>query len=224
MPLGEQPPRFGEESVLVSDPSGLAIELVATSRDRRIPWAGNGVTTDAAVRGLHSVTLQSRAPGLTRSLLTGLLGFNQVNEGGGRVRLGIGGDEAGRVVDIVDPSGASAARNGLGTVHHVAFAISDEAEQLRLRDELIGQGLAVTEVLDRCYFRSIYFREPGGILFEVATTKPGFTVDENASSLGSALKLPPWEERNRASIEQVLRPAGIRAGRLLSGEHISERT
>ncbi|MDP9222974.1 MAG: VOC family protein, partial [Actinomycetota bacterium] len=94
----------------------------------------------------------------------------------------------------------------LGTVHHVAFAVSDEDEQLRLREELIRQGLAVTEVLDRCYFRSVYFREPGGILFEVATTKPGFAIDEDLDSLGSSLKLPPWEEQHREEIEAVLPP------------------
>ena len=152
------------------------------------------------------MTLQSRAPGPTRRLMTELLGFSQVNEAGDRVRMSIGGGEAGNVVDILDASGAAPARNGLGTVHHVAFAVSDEAEQLRLREELIRRGLAVTEVLDRCYFRSIYFREPGGVLFEVATTKPGFTIDEDVRSLGSALRLPPWEEGNRPEIERVLSP------------------
>jgi glyoxalase family protein len=167
----QQPPRFGEETLMVTDPSGLAIELVATDRDRRMPWTGNGVSAEVGVRGLHTVTLQSGAPGLTRRLMTGLLGFSQVNEVEGRVRLAIGRDEAGKMVDILEaPAGAPPARNGLGTVHHVAFAISDEGEQLRLREELVGQDLAVTEVLDRCYFRSIYFREPGGVLFEVATT------------------------------------------------------
>ena len=204
LPVGEPPPRFGEESLVVTDPSGLAIELVATNGDRRVPWTGNGVPLTAGVRGLHSVTLQSRAPGLTRRLMTGLLGFRLVDETKGRVRMGIGGDDAGKLVDIVDSPGAPPARNGLGTVHHVAFAVSDEDEQLRLREELIRQGLAVTEVLDRCYFRSVYFREPGGILFEVATMKPGFTVDEDLDSLGSSLKLPPWEEQNREEIEAVL--------------------
>jgi glyoxalase family protein len=204
VPVREPPPRFGQESLVVTDPSGLDIELVATESDRRAPWTGNGVPLTAGVRGLHSVTLQSRAPGLTRRLMMGLLGFRHVDETEGRVRIGIGGDDAGRLVDIVDSPGASPASNGLGTVHHVAFAVSDEEEQLRLREELIRQGLAVTEVLDRCYFRSIYFREPGGILFEVATTKPGFTIDESLDSLGSSLKLPPWEEQNREEIETVL--------------------
>jgi glyoxalase family protein len=203
-PLREPPPRFGEESLVVTDPSGLAIELVATESDPRAPWTGNGVPVGAGVRGLHSVTLQSRAPGLTRGLMMGLLGFRLVEETKGRVRMGIGSDDAGKLVDIVDSPGTPPARNGLGTVHHVAFAVSDEDEQLRLREELIRQGLAVTEVLDRSYFRSIYFREPGGILFEVATTKPGFTIDERPDSLGTSLKLPPWEEQNREKIEVVL--------------------
>ena len=204
LPVGEPSPRFGQESLVVTDPSGLAIELVATESDRRVPWTGNGVPLTAGVRGLHSVTLQSRAPGLTRRLMMGLLGFGLVDETEGRIRMGIDGYAAGNLVDIVDSPGAPPARNGLGTVHHVAFAVSDDEEQLRLRAELIRQGLAVTEVLDRSYFRSIYFREPGGILFEVATTNPGFTVDEDLDSLGTGLKLPPWEEQNREEIEAVL--------------------
>jgi glyoxalase family protein len=204
LPVREPPPRFGQESLVVTDPSGLTIELVATESDSRVPWTGNGVPLTAGVRGLHSVTLQSRAPGLTRRLMLGLLGFHQVDETEGRVRMGIGGDDAGKLVDILDSPGAPPARNGLGTVHHVAFAISDEQEQLRMREDLIRQGLAVTEVLDRSYFRSIYFQEPGGILFEVATMKPGFTIDEDLDTLGSELKLPPWEEQNREEIEAVL--------------------
>jgi glyoxalase family protein len=204
LPVGEPPPRFGEESLVVTDPSGLAIELVATKGDHRVPWTGNGVPLTAGVRGLHSVTLQSRAPGLTRRLMMSLLGFREVGETEGRVRMGIGGDDPGKLVDIIDSPGAPPARNGLGTVHHVAFAVSNEDEQLRLREELIRQDLAVTEVLDRSYFRSIYFREPGGILFEVATTKPGFTIDEDLGSLGFSLKLPPWEEPNREEIEAHL--------------------
>jgi glyoxalase family protein len=202
-PFREEPPRFGEESLVVTDRSGLAIALVSSARDPRVPWSGNLVPAEAAIRGLHSVTLQSRAPGRTRGLMMSLLGFRQVDETQGRVRMGIG-DDAGKLVDIVDSPGAQPARNGLGTVHHVAFAVSDEDEQLRLREELIRRGLTVTEVLDRSYFRSIYFREPGGILFEVATTKPGFTIDEDLASLGCGLKLPPWEEQNREDIEAVL--------------------
>jgi glyoxalase family protein len=189
---------------MVTDPSGLCIELVATDRDARVPWIGNGVPAQAGVRGLHSVTLQSLAPEATGKLLSDLLGFRKANETEGRFRMGVGGAEAGKLVDILDSPGGIPARNGLGTVHHVAFAISSEEEQLKLRAELLKQGLSVTEVLDRSYFRSIYFREPGGILFEVATVLPGFTVDEDLASLGSSLKLPVWEERNRAIIESAL--------------------
>jgi len=200
----EPAPRFGEESLLVTDPSGLRLELVSSAGDRRPAWSGGGVPAETGIRGLHSVTLESRAPAETQGLMRRLLGFHPVNETGGRLRLGIGDGAAGRLVDLVDASEAPPARNGLGTVHHVAFAIADEDQQLRLREELIRLGLAVTEVMDRSYFRSIYFREPGGILFEVATVKPGFTVDEELEALGSCLKLPPWEEPNRSRIESEL--------------------
>ena len=210
LPVREAQPRFGGESVVVTDPSGLAIELVATEQDHRVAWTGNGVPLAAGVRGLHSVTLQSRAPALTRSVMTELLGFRQVEETEGRVRMAVGSPEAGKLVDIVDSPGASPGRNGLGTVHHVAFAISDAEEQRRLREELVRQGLAVTEVLDRSYFRSIYFREPGGILLEVATVKPGFTFDEELDSLGCGLMLPPWEEESRPVIEAALPVVTVR--------------
>ena len=211
----ESSPRFEEEGLLLTDPSGLQLELISSRDDGRAPWTGGGVPAAAAIRGLHSVTLQSWAPEETQRLMTELLGFHRVNEAGRRVRMGIGEGTAGKLVELVDVPGAPPARNGLGTVHHVAFAISDEDQQLKLREELIRKGLEVTQVLDRSYFRSIYFREPGGILFEVATTKPGFTIDEEPDSLGSSLKLPPWEERNRARIEAELpavhpRPAGAR--------------
>jgi glyoxalase family protein len=200
----QQGPRFGHESLLLTDPSGLAIELVAADGDHRRAWTGNGVPADAGIRGLHSVTLHSRAPGLTQRLLTEMLGFTLVDQIDGCVRLGVGTAGAGKMVDVLDSPTAPPARNGLGTVHHVAFAIGDEQEQLRLREELVRQGVSVTQVLDRSYFRSIYFREPGGILFEVATVGPGFTIDEDPKSLGSALKLPPWEEKNRSVIEAAL--------------------
>jgi glyoxalase family protein len=215
LPFGESSPRFEEEGLLMTDPSGLQLELISSQDDRRAPWTGGGVPAAAGIRGLHSVTLQSRAPEETQRLMTELLGFHRVNEAGRRIRMGIGEGTAGKLVDLVDVPGAPPARNGLGTVHHVAFAISDEDQQLKLREELIRRGLEVTQVLDRSYFRSIYFREPGGILFEVATTRPGFTIDEEPDSLGSSLKLPAWEERNRARIEAGLpevhpRPAGAR--------------
>lgn len=163
---------------------------------------------ESAVRGLHHVTLLLRDRAPTIALMTGLLGFTVVDEDADRTRLAVGGDQPGHLVDLVASDTAPPARNGLGTVHHVAFAIEGADEQLRLREELVGLRLDVTPVRDRTYFQSIYFREPGGVLFEVATTAPGFTVDEPVDALGTALKLPPWEEPSRAAIEASLPPLG----------------
>jgi glyoxalase family protein len=198
--------RFGEEAIEFADPSGLMIELVGNERDRRAPWTRSGVQAEAAVRGLYGVTLTITSPRPTLELMTGLLGFRVANQTDGRTRLVVNGDEPGHTVDIIPGEGASLAKNGLGTVHHVAMAIATPEDQLRLRQELLDRGYKVTQVLDRQYFQSIYFREPGGVLLEVATVRPGFTVDEDLSRLGCALKLPPWEEPNRPAIEAALPP------------------
>ncbi len=200
----DAPPRFGEASVLAIDPSGLVIELVANDRDGREGWAAADVPPDAAVRGLHSVSITVNSPTETIRLMSELLGFKTVDEIDGRIRLGVNGERPGQTIDVVHGTDAPAAVNGLGTVHHVALAIAEAAEQRRLREELLRRGFKVTEVLDRQYFQSIYFREPGGVLFEVATMNPGFAVDEPFDCLGEGLKLPPWEEPNRADIESGL--------------------
>lgn len=196
--------RFGEEALRFDDPSGLWFELVASDRDARAPWTGSGIGAGEAIRGLHSVTMTVRSLGHTLELMTGLLGYTVVNEDENRTRVVVGGDAPGHAIDIVVDPSADAAINGLGTVHHVAMAISTDDEQQRLREELLRMGLRVTDIRDRCYFQSIYFREPGGVLFEVATIQPGFTVDEDPSSLGRGLKLPPWEEPHRPTIEANL--------------------
>ncbi len=199
-------PGFDERPLVVRDPSGLTIEMVPGARDPRAPWTGGDVEPGMAIRGLHGVTLLLRSRAPTVELMTGRLGFEVVDETPDRTRLAAGGNAAGHLVDLVEAPDAPAARNGLGTVHHVAFAIAGAGEQLELRQELLRHGTAVTEVRDRTYFQSIYFREPGGVLFEVATVAPGFTVDEPLDRLGEALKLPPWEEPHRAAIEATLPP------------------
>src|SRR5262245_18450077 len=136
--------------------------------------------------------------------MRGLLGFELVEAIRGRFRLAVNGNEPGKLIDVVSDRAAPDAVNGRGTVHHVAMAIAEDDEQLRLREQLIEWGCRVTEIRDRSYFRSIYFREPGGVLFEVATIRPGFTVDEDLRCLGRELKLPPWEEGSRAEIESGL--------------------
>jgi glyoxalase family protein len=195
----------GEDSIAVVDPSGLVIALVE-ARDERPPWTGGGVDAASAIRGLHSVTMTIRSPAPTIDFLRSLLGFETTHDAAGRFRLEVNGGGPGRVIDIVQPADAPAARNGLGTVHHVAFAVPTEADQLAIREEVGRRGVNVTPVLDRQYFRSIYFREPGGVLLEVATIAPGFAVDEEPAHLGEALKLPPWEEPNRVDIEAGLPP------------------
>jgi glyoxalase family protein len=202
--------RAGEESIRVDDPSGLHFELVASDRDSRAPWTGGGVASGEAIRGLHSVTMVVHALAPTLGLMMELLGYRVVGEGDRWTRVAVGGDGPGHCIDIVVDPDADPAVNGLGTVHHVAMAISTGDEQRHLRDELLRLGLRVTDIRDRCYFESIYFREPGGVLFEVATIQPGFTADEDVSVLGRALKLPPWEEPHRASIEANLPPVEYR--------------
>ena len=202
--------RFGEEVLRFDDPSGLWFELVASDRDGRVPWTGQGQDTGRAIRGLHSVTLLVRRTAPTLAFMTSVLGYTEVGVSANRTRVAAGADGPGHIIDIVEDPEATPAVNGLGTVHHVAMAIGSPEEQLRLREELVALGCGVTDVRDRCYFQSIYFREPGGVLFEVATIQPGFTVDEDLASLGRGLKLPPWEEPHRASIEANLAPVEYR--------------
>jgi glyoxalase family protein len=196
--------RFGDPVIRFADRSGLDFELIATGHDRRTPWVAGGFDAADAIRGLHSVTLVVRDAAKTMDLMTRLLGYTVVDEMDGRVRLAVHGGGPGKIIDVAQHADAEPAVNGLGTVHHVAMAIGTADEQLRLREELLRYGCKVTEVRDRCYFQSIYFREPGGVLFEVATTGPGFAIDEAPASLGRDLKLPPWEEPHRAEIERGL--------------------
>ncbi len=196
-------PRFGEESIVVTDPSGLVIELIATDADTRTPWTTGGMDAKSAVRGLHSVSLEVRDPRRTVDFMREMLGFEVVNEMEGRIRVAVNGDGPGKSMDILHAGDAAWAKNGLGTVHHVAMAIGSDDDQRKIREELVGRA-NVTEVRDRQYFKSIYFREPNGVLFEIATMRPGFPVDEPVPELGRGLKLPPWEEPHRAEIEAQL--------------------
>jgi glyoxalase family protein len=198
--------RFGDDVLRFDDPSGLWFELIATADDSRAPWTGRDVSAAHAIRGLHSVTLSMRALGATRDLMTDVLGFTVAAQTGNRTRFTTGGTGPGHIVDILAEPEAEPAVNGLGTVHHVAMAIGSADEQIALREDLLARGVAVTEIRDRSYFQSIYFCVPGGVLFEVATMQPGFSVDEDLATLGQALKLPSWEEHLRPSIEAGLEP------------------
>jgi glyoxalase family protein len=199
----EQSP-FGEDALRFRDPSGLDVRLVGNERDDRAPWAIPDISADRAIRGIHGVTLLVRDPERTVAFLNQLLDGAIADKSADTVRVGINGDAPGQVVEVTRAAGAPDAVNGLGTVHHVAFAVEGDEQQLQMRRELLSRGVHVTEVLDRQYFRSIYFREPNGVLFEIATVPPGFTADEPVPDLGRSLKLPPWEEPRRAEIEKAL--------------------
>jgi glyoxalase family protein len=196
--------RFSEGVVSFSDPSGLTIELIGTGRDTRDPWTTGEVDEAMAIRGIHTLELTVADPGRSVALFTGLLGFTVLEREGDRTRLGVQGGGPGRILDILAAPAAPPALNGLGTVHHLALAVPTSDAQLGYREAVLALGISVTEVLDRQYFQSIYFREPGGVLLEIATVSPGFLVDEAPEDLGQALRLPPWEAANRAAIEAAL--------------------
>jgi glyoxalase family protein len=199
---------FGEAHLAVRDPSGLAIEIVGT-RDDRSPWTGNGLPETMAIRGLHGVTLLVHDIGPTRDFFADVLGCTVQQASPDRVRVAVGAGGAGRQFDVRHDASAPKGLNGLGTVHHVALAIADDDAQRALHEDLQRRGVQVTPIKDRQYFRSIYFREPGGVLIEVATMAPGFTCDEPLESLGRSLKLPPWQEPNRREIEAGLPPVRV---------------
>jgi glyoxalase family protein len=194
---------FSEPTLGFTDPSGLRFELIASDQDQRAPWTRE-VSADAAIRGLHSVQMMVRQAGPSVEFLAKVLGWSVVGSTGNRTRVSAGGNAPGHFIDVIEDNDAKTGVNGLGTVHHVAMAIATAEEQLQLRDQLHRLGIGVTDVRDRTYFTSIYFREPGGVLFEVATMKPGFTFDEPSDSLGRELRLPPWEEQHRSAIEANL--------------------
>jgi glyoxalase family protein len=199
--------RFGEQIVRFSDPEGMQLELVAGSkRDSRMPWTGSGIPFDSAIRGLHSITLTEEAYEHTAALLTNTLAFKPQWQEGNRYRFGAGDASAGTLVDIVCMPEPRQGAMGAGTVHHLALRTPDDEKQVEWHRTLANAGYNTSPVLDRTYFRSIYFREPGGILFEVATDGPGFTIDEPLDKLGSGLRLPRWLEGARPQIEQMLTP------------------
>ncbi|MEA2763945.1 MAG: glyoxalase family protein [Gemmatimonadaceae bacterium] len=195
----------GERVIAFKDHDGFMGELVAhQAADARTGWSGAGIPPEHAIRCIYSVTLWLDANELTGQLLTTNLGFKLVREQGSIFRYAAGDGGPGSIVDLRCVPGIWSGAMGAGTVHHVAFRASDEAEQMSLRTELTSLGYNVTPQLDRDYFKSIYFREPGGVLFEVATDGPGFAVDEPVEALGHSLKLPDWLEPRRFEIEALL--------------------
>jgi glyoxalase family protein len=198
--------RDGEDVVAFRDPDGMLVELVGAPGDARSGWHGvTGISAEYAVRGLHAVTLTQRALDPTAEMLTAMLGMRFAGEEGDRTRFAMADGASGALIDVATAPVARGLQAG-GTVHHVAFRAPDVETMTRWQQELSDAGVAVTEIRDRQYFKSIYFREPGGVLFEIATDTPGFDIDEPLLELGRALKLPPWLEPSRADIEAALPP------------------
>jgi glyoxalase family protein len=201
-----------EERLLVSDPDGLQIELVATHlKDPRDPWDSASVPAEYAIRGQHSSVLTVRDAEATIAVMTNDLGMRVLEHDGNRTRLAAGHGLPGALVDVHASTLAPEGLQAGGTVHHIAFRVPDQATQQLWRDELASRGHQVTQILDRQYFTSIYFREPGGVLFEIATDTPGFETDEPLLELGRALKLPPWLEPSREQIENAVIPIRVPA-------------
>jgi catechol 2,3-dioxygenase-like lactoylglutathione lyase family enzyme len=202
---------FNESVLEFSDPDGLPLELVADSRpDLGTPWTGASVPVSKAIRGFHSVVLLERSHDHTERLLTGIMGFRRAESVGHRRRYVAGEGGLGAHVDVVGAPDASPGRVAVGTVHHVAWrAATDEAQRM-WRERLLQAGVNVTPVRDRQYFHSIYYHEPGGVLFEIATDPPGFAIDEPPEALGSRLRLPPWLEPRREALEAQLPPLHLR--------------
>ena len=202
--------RFDEQVLGFPDPDGLLLEIVASPRVARVePWSDGPVPAEHAVRGLHGGTIWEDGDRGTAEFLTRFMGFHQVGEEGNRLRFESASEGPGSVVDLRRVPGFWAGAGGVGTVHHVAFRSPSDEAQLAQRARLEEAGVDATPVIDRLYFHSVYFREPGGVLFEIATDPPGFTLDESPAELGTHLKLPPRYEPMRERIERTLPPVRL---------------
>ncbi|MFW5695597.1 MAG: ring-cleaving dioxygenase [Alkalispirochaeta sp.] len=209
IPVGEPEARFGEQVIPFTDPHGMQLSLTETSTYEHFvftPWSRSSVPNEYQIRALGSVRLTVRDDTATTAFLGGAFGFSYADSDGDWKRYCVGTGAGGQRVDIlVDPE-APSGKWGVGAVHHVAFRIPDEEQELAVRDQVIGQGGQASPVIDRFWFKSVYVREPSGALCEVATDGPGFAADEDPDHLGESLVLPPWYESQRAQIEAVLSP------------------
>ena len=203
--LGALGLRRGARALPFSDPHGLAVALVETADARLFtPWADSPVPEQHQVRGLHSVRLVERDLEVTSSFLTRVLGFRPMGEEDGWHRFGVADGGSGCHLEVQEQRDAKRGAWGIGAMHHVAWRVADERAELAVRERVTSARRRPTEVIDRFWFKSVYFLEPGGVLFEIATDGPGFTRDEDIRALGEHLTLPPWLEPRRAEIEGAL--------------------
>jgi catechol 2,3-dioxygenase-like lactoylglutathione lyase family enzyme len=199
--------RFGQKVLSLTDGDGLQLGLIETATaDPSRAWTKSGIPAEFAIRGFHSATLSETGYQRTAALLTDQMGFRLSGQEQNRFRYEVDKGGAGKTVDVLCAPDNREGRVAAGTVHHIAWRTPDDAQQREWLAEVGRLGYNVSPVMDRVYFHSIYFREPGGILFEIATDSPGFAIDESPEQLGTALQLPPWLEAQRARIEAALPP------------------
>lgn len=213
--LEETASRFGQRIIRFPDPDGLILELIES--DHASEAGANDHETDVpaelALGGFDAPTLEVQSANLTEKLLTGIFGFELIGEEKSRRRFAVESDIPGKRLDLIERHETGFGHIAAGTVHHIAFRAGNDEEHVEWRARLADLGFGVTPVIDRQYFHSIYFREPGGILFEIATDNPGFTTDEPVEHLGQSLRLPPQDQEHRSAIEQALPPISLHTTR-----------
>ncbi len=205
--VGNAEVRFGEHVLPLMDPHGLRVALVesASSMARPFtPWEASPVPVEHQIRGLESARMSEARLDVTTSFLEKAMGFRHIGTDNGWLRYGLGEGTSGQYVDVREVPGARRGAWGTGSIHHLAWRVDDDAHQAEVRTSVASGGAQPTPVIDRFWFKSVYFREPGGVLFELATDGPGFAVDEDPAHLGETLVLPPWLEPDRAAIEAAL--------------------
>lgn len=196
--------RFEDDVILLYDHDGFELEIIGSPHEKREGWSNGDIPEEHSIRGFHSALFTEENKHATEELLVKHLGFRMIKKEERRTRYESGTGGPGSYVDILELPDANRGRMGKGIVHHIAYRIKDDESQIELRTYLMRHGYAVSDVRDRNYFHSIYFYEPGGILFEGATDPPGFTIDESLEELGTHLKLPEWYEKDRDEIELAL--------------------
>jgi len=197
--------RFGEPHLVFQDPHGLGLALTESDDKRDVAaWEKSPVPAEYQLRGMHNTRIQVQEIKFTEALLTQIMGFERIAEENGWVRFGVDGSTSGNLIEVRADASLEPGRWGTGGIHHIAWRVKDTDEEMKVREQVMKFGLSPSPQIDRFWFKSVYFKEPGGVLFELATDGPGFDRDEDPDKLGEILILPPWYEEKRAQIEAGL--------------------